>query len=114
MPRSTTSTPCERTPSAKAADNSTPGGTHVSSDEHTRRTGKAGERRTDAAAHRRIELVGREPPDVVGLEDRVEVAHGKDKQPIRMRRRATNAGCGTDLAPGAARRGRPGRSTASC
>src|ERR1700716_2282081 len=64
MPRSTTSTPCDRTPSAKAADKLTPDG----------RMSRAMSTR-GAAAHRRIELIGYDAPDVVGLEDSVEVTH---------------------------------------
>ena len=80
-PRSTTSTPCERTPSLKAAASSTPDGPHVAGHEDLGHgtalvEGEAGEGRADGAARRRRRSGRGRSPDVVGLEDGVEVCHG--------------------------------------
>ena len=81
-PRSTTSRPWARTPSAKAAASSTPdgrmsrptstlpGAADLAGHEH-------GEGLPDRPGHVGVELVGRGAADVVGLEDRVEVGHGR-------------------------------------
>ena len=76
MPRSTTSVPQARAPSAKAAASSVPDGRMSRATTEARLHGEGRERRTDRAAGRGVELVRDGAADVVGLEDRVEVGHG--------------------------------------
>ena len=65
-----------------------PAGAHVAGDEHPGGAvalgGEAGEGGADAPAVGGIELVGCQTPDVVGLEDRVEVTHGAARLAVQV------------------------------